>query len=292
MPKELKNLNEVKVHPPKTKVTKIITETDEINMGTGLVTTTITEEIVETDQAGNPVTEIPVDDDGNVIENLPEDELSDFREIRNEVNQNEPEIDIPASLVNDPEAVGYMDEESQKQFYDLATAGLDLKSQHILDMGAGRGDFLNYLRGAISSDDGSEVMFDYTGYEINPLLCKAFDIKYNPLSTQPEPTIINKNWFEAEKDELVYDWVFNILSLSTNYDGYTMDKWTYLERTIELAMNKATKGVVFILLSDNGGVAEYTHFPIDELVRRIQDKYMFAIDRTTANTIYKIGIIK
>lgn len=196
----------------------------------------------------------------------------------------EDKIEIPDSLINDPQAVGYNDAESQNQFYELAIAGLDLNEQHILDMGCGRGDLLNFLSKKINE-------FDYTGYEINSLLCKAFDTKYNDLNND-KVKIINANWFEAEKDELVYDYVFNILSLSTNYDGYTEDKWDYLLKTIDLAVRKCQKAAIFILLSDNGGIVEYTHFPIPELIEKIQDKYMFAIDRTTAMTIYKLGIIK
>ena len=194
-----------------------------------------------------------------------------------------PESVIPEQLLNDPQAVGYVDFESQQLFYQMATSGIDIDGQtSIIDMGCGRGDFFKYIR------DNFNDFKSFTGYELNhPLILagkekyKDFDIDFHHENYLQIPTEVHEK----------KDWVFNILAMSLNYDNHMEDKWDYFDKSLEASMRFCTQGAIFIILADNGGIESYVDYPMDEVIKRIKNKYRFAIDNTQPGSVYKLGII-
>ena len=197
-------------------------------------------------------------------------------------------VEFPEYILNDPEIVGYVDEETQMSFYKLAVDGIDIDvNTSIMDLGCGRGDFFKYIY------DLGTGCTDYVGYELNGRLLDAGMIKYKDFDIIDFKHENFLNPIPKDTDPLEYqtaDWTFNILNLALNYDNHSTDKWEHFDAVLAASMLLCEKGSIFILLSDNGGVQEYVHHPIDEVVKRIQDKYMFAIDRTSSTSIYKLGI--
>ncbi len=197
---------------------------------------------------------------------------------------------IPEYLLTDPEVVGYVDEDTQTSFYKLAVDGIEIDANtSIMDLGCGRGDFFKFIY------DLGTGCTDYTGYELNSSLIEAGKVKYKEFDVInfKHENFLNPKPIGTEPLEYqTADWTFNILNLALNYDNHKTDKWEHFDSVLEASMRLCDKGSIFIMLSDNGGVNEYVHHPIDEVIKRIQKKYMFAIDRTSSTSIYKLGIIK
>ena len=189
------------------------------------------------------------------------------------------EIEYPEHLFTDSELVGYINEISHEQFFNFAFNGIDLTTSSILDMGCGRGDLYRYL-----NDRFTNVI--YTGIDVNQILIEVGKRKY------PGINLINTDWMNFTTDSK-FDWVVNIFGNAMIYtNSFPEDKWQYLIGSIEKALSLCNQGLIFIILSNNGGVEQYLQYEISELCKHLEGKYLFGIDSTNNYTSYKLFIQK
>lgn len=207
-------------------------------------------------------------------ENVPE-------EILETVNDN-----IPDYLINDPEVVGYHDDEQQKNIYYIATSGkLSLDgTTSILDLGCGRGDLYEFLK-------TYGVTYKYTGIDNTNTLILAGRTKY------PDANLISATYHNLDNlIEYKSDWVFNVGNLNLNY-GYAsaeFSKFDELANLLEISMTVANIGVTFVLLEDNLGNESYISYPIHEVALLLKNRfpmYKYNINYSEIANVYVLNVL-
>lgn len=184
---------------------------------------------------------------------------------------------LPPYMLTDPKAVGYPDLNFQESIYKLAIHGVlpSPFSGSILDLGAGRADFYQFVK-----NEG--FAGTYVGVEQNALLVEAAKQKW-------DIQIKHANFLVGDLSE--HDWIFCNFSLN---DISGSQKWIEFERQINRFMDAARRGVVLILPGiPLEGVVE--SWPIPNVVDSIAKfGWRFAIDNTLEELegIYKVVILK
>ena len=128
-------------------------------------------------------------------------ELEDqfISEIDQEI-ENHPEYvnveEFPDYLVNDPEIVGYPDEDFQEEIYNLISDRLPKFNFTVKDLGAGRCDFYAHL---MKDDYAGErkTGIDYFGIDSNPYSCQVAKKKY------PKVQIINNDFLDINTNSML-----------------------------------------------------------------------------------------
>lgn len=225
------------------------------------------EELLQLNQIPNPR-----------IQDSTDDVISD--EIQN--SENNTEEQYPEYLFIDPEMSGFSDTNIQNTIYNIATYGtLPLTGDvSILDIGAGRGDFYDYVKNTYP-----QLNISFTGYELNPVLVNVGNLKHE---NADDFELILDNFLNIDSGKK-YDYSFVIGSLNINY-GWN-DNWVQIENIIKKAIDVTTKNVTMILLHDTGGDDAYISYPIPNLTDLLlKFNVPFSIDYGEIYGIYKLTI--
>ena len=189
----------------------------------------------------------------------------------------EPIIEIPDYIINDPEIVGYPDEQFQNDIYQWALGWY--YNDTIVDVGCGRGDFYQKI------DDYDDPK--YTGFELNEVLIRAGRIKY------PEINIKNENFLDYDGNN--FDRIFFIGSLNQDYGFYDTStfwgKYDYFKKVLFHSLKHCNKSLIFILLQDAEN--DFIAHPISEVTSILtKENLPFHIDYSKFNGIYKLEVFK
>lgn len=184
---------------------------------------------------------------------------------------------FPEYLLNDPEIVGYPDEETQEEIYEWVNSKLPKHHFSIKDLGCGRGDFFRVLmRHNGYSDD--RIGIDYFGIDNNPNLIRVGQQKY------PELKLIYSD--------------FNDVSIQTDYticigtlnDDHNLDKWEFFNKTLNHTLNNTKTAIIFVLQADCYGEPGHLDYPIHELIEKLPSGTRFEIDNSKFEDIYCLTV--
>lgn len=184
---------------------------------------------------------------------------------------------IPAYLLNDPEIVGFPDEEMQEEIYKWVEKDLPKHNFSIKDLGAGRCDFYGRLRHREGYHD-ERTGVDYFGIESNPNLCEVARQKY------PTVNVINNKFQDVS---IPTDYTVCIGTLN---DDHGEDKWEYFNNTLTGCLSDTKTAVIFVLAADFEGKYGYLDYPIHELVQRLDKNLRWEIDYSLYEDIYKLTV--
>lgn len=176
---------------------------------------------------------------------------------------------IPDYLLNDPEIVGYPDEEFQTEVYNLVSKYLPFNKYSIKDLGSGRCDFYNHI---FSQDYSNEI--EYIGVESNPNLCEVARLKY------PNVNIINSDFLDIDI-ETDYS-----VCIGTLNDDHTQDKWEYFNKTLIYCQKTTKKSIIFVLSRKMDGLEGFLDYPFDELFQNFPESSRFTLEYSTLEDIY------
>lgn len=224
------------------------------------------------------------------VKNLPEDEehyvdhehLEEREELLSEIMRDDEKTGmyqkpIPDYLLNDPEIVGFPDEEMQEEIYKWVEEDLPKHHFSIKDLGSGRSDFygrLLYREGYHDERTG----VDYFGIESNPNLCEVSRQKY------PKVNVINNRFQDVS---IPTDYTVCIGTLN---DDHGEDKWEYFNNTLTGCLSDTKIAVIFVLAADFEGKEGYLDYPIHELVQRLDKNLRWKIDYSLYEDIYKLTV--
>ena len=183
----------------------------------------------------------------------------------------EENIEIPDYLLNDPEIVGYPNQEMMDDIYDW----VNLKIEHpclIKDLGAGRGDFYGFLENKFSMTP------NFIGIELNPNLCQVGKKKY------PGIQLINDNFFDVNLES---DYSVCIGTLNENHG---QNKWEYFNKTLNYCFSNTKKAIIFVLSSNMQGFNGFLDYPIDEMVQNLGRDVIYEIDYSKFKDIYLLTV--
>jgi len=198
---------------------------------------------------------------------------------------------MPDHLLNDPQSVGYPDQQTQEDIYRNAVFGILAGGpETVLDVGCGRGDFGHYIRSTISSD------IIYQGIDTNDIMIEAGRQRYaDMLSTSDGKFNLETKLFDVEdltETQNKYDWIFHVTNMTVNY-GYIVpfDQYEYLERVIDKSIRESNKGSVFVLLNDHNSTDTYLHYNIGAIANMLHERGVkFAIDNSDFPNMFKLII--
>lgn len=177
------------------------------------------------------------------------------------------EMLIPDYLLNDPEAVGYPDEQMQKDIY-MWTLQYMVGRHTVKDIGCGRGDFGDYFPAEY-----------YTGIDINQIMISAGKQKH------PDLNLICDDYLNYTETT---DYTVCIGTLNT-FIG--IEKWEWFDRTLAYALDTSNIASIFVLQSDTE-LDGYLSYPINEILTRIPSKLPFKLDYTKFEDIYVLVVYK
>jgi len=196
----------------------------------------------------------------------------------------------PDYLINDPQVVGYPDEDMQQQIYrwigrEISTdtiSGRDQDSKIILrDFGAGRGDFMPVFFQSVGKRRG-----EYIGIETNPNLCSVAQHKYDGIN------ILNESYFENDmvSDYTVVIGTLNESMTSVDDPAIYAKKWDLFNRTLTHAMRTTRKKIIFVLARNMDGHDEFLDYPLHELFVNIDPNIRLTLDYSEFQDIYKLTV--
>jgi hypothetical protein len=181
--------------------------------------------------------------------------------------------ELPDYLLNDPEIVGYPDEEFQNEIYQWVESKLPRFDRiiSIKDLGAGRGDFYGYI-------EKGEIEFDYIGIDSNPNLIQVGQQKY------PGIKLICND--------------FNDVSIQTDYticigtlnDDHGLNKWEVFNKTLNHALNNTKTAILFVLQANCYGEQGHLDYPISEVVNELGTFIRYEIDNSKIEDIYLLTV--
>lgn len=182
-------------------------------------------------------------------------------------------VELPDYLLNDPQIVGYPDEQFQEEIYLWVAAKMNSINYadefSVKDLGCGRGDFTWVTRG---------WTIDYIGIDSNPNLIQVGQQKY------PEIKLINSD--------------FNDVSIKTDYticigtlnDDHGLDKWEVFNKTLIHSLNNTKTAILFVLQANCYGEEGHLDYPIHEVVQRLPEGTKFEIDNSKQEDIYLLTV--
>lgn len=184
----------------------------------------------------------------------------------------EGDLELPEYLVTDPILVGYPDVEMQREIYTWVLQDLPILGS-VIDFGAGRGDFQEFLHEI-------NPAWEYTGYEITPGLVAA--------AIQAKRNVQLQDVLTLDTDNLHAEWVVCIGTL--NYSNRSEENGNF-EKFLAKALELNPKGITFILLSkDDAGM--YSTYSIPLMAQFLDEGgYIYKIDNSVYDGIYKLTII-
>lgn len=185
----------------------------------------------------------------------------------------QPSSEIPEYLLNDPEVVGYPDNEMQSQIYDWVLGGIASRSS-IKDYGCGRGDFYGY----IEKYGYSHHHITYIGYDINPNIINVGRVKY----PQCQFWLNDFQNVTAESDYTI--------CIGTLNDNHGQDKWEYFNRTLNNALVNTKVAIIFVLSRNFDNNPNFLDYPFEELFQHLDKNLRFEIDYTKFEDIYKLTV--
>lgn len=208
----------------------------------------------------------------DVIENKTSIELLEEKRhsLLDEIEETQTDT-FPEYLINDPQIVGYPDEDIQNQIYEMVNSHLPTMNFSIKDFGCGRGDFYNYLT---STNRG----VDYFGIDLNPNMVNIAKSKY------PDIQIFNNNYLDIaiESDYTVV--------IGTLNESNGLDKWENFNKTLIHAKNTTKREILFVLQSNCYGFEGSDDFPIHEVIQRLPENTRFVIDNSKMEDIYVLVV--
>jgi len=191
----------------------------------------------------------------NMVENLPveiHETASSFEQTLDET----PPMAIPPYLIDDPELVGYPDEDFQNLIYRNVAKYL-LNCSSVKDFGCGRGDFSLMV-----------PRMKYIGIDKSPVMQKIAAVKY------PDMDFRCMDWSGTIETTDASVMIGSLMS-----EGE--EQWNDLLNVIE-RMNRTTLKVCVLVLSDEVyPIIETTVFLPDAVCRK-----PFTLDASFANGIY------
>jgi hypothetical protein len=206
-----------------------------------------------------------------------EEKYNSLQESLNEISTDEliggndsVEVSLPDYLINDPQIVGYPDEETQNEIYDWVLEGLPKSNYSIKDLGCGRGDLFGRFH--------LQSNIDYFGIELNPNLYNVAKQKY------PDIQVFNNNYFDIsiESDYTVV--------IGTLGDDMGLDKWENFNKTLNWAISNTKQAVIFVLQRDCYGSEGYLDYPFTELFNNLGTDVKFVLDNSKLEDIYKLTV--
>lgn len=186
---------------------------------------------------------------------------------------------LPEYLINDPEIVGFPDEEMQKEIYDWVLQDIPFGLSGVIsikDLGSGRCDFYGQMMEI--QQWKSKQSIDYFGIESNLNLCVVARQKY------PKVNVINNKFQDVS---IPTDYTVCIGTLN---DDHGEDKWEYFNNTLTGCLSDTKTAVIFVLAADFEGKYGYLDYPIHELVQRLDKNLRWEIDYSLYEDIYKLTV--
>lgn len=187
---------------------------------------------------------------------------------------------LPDYLLNDPEIVGYPDEEFQLEIYDWAMSWA--YNSKVADVGCGRGDFYGRL-----SDFSLKKPPEYIGFETNPLMVSAAKKKHVGINVYQE------NFLDYAGEN--FDHIFWIGTLNSDYGHFDLNtfagRYDYFLKNVRHGLKYCNNSLIFILLNsaEDGFIAHPIPTITDFLLKENQP---FEIDYSKFQDIYKLTIFK
>ena len=159
---------------------------------------------------------------------------------------------------------GWSDKSNQyKRFEILANIGIK-KSESVIDIGCGCGEFVNYCK-------GKRLKIAYTGIDINPFYLQIAKARY------PNSNFINSNGWDLNTME--YDWAVasGVFTLEANityilwYVGFIMERIVRKGFAFNLLNNNAPEGLINY---DSNGVVEALQERFPEYIIEVVEDYL------------------
>lgn len=174
-------------------------------------------------------------------------------------------------IATDIEAAGYPTKELQKEIYSWVSRYLPEDCKSIIDIGAGRGDFVNELTNEC----------EYFGFELANGLVQA-GIKLH--GSRENFHLVNEDYLSnAFRD--IADASVCIGSLNSPVPE---DKWTYFNKVLNKSISDS-KCCIFVLNTiEEEGLENY---PIENLINMILHDKNYIIDNSKGGDIYLLKII-